>query len=143
VLSIEGGIMPTKFYTPYGWRGEKYEETKNLPLKEIAKLIRKEIKQKFPDVKVSIRTKHFSGGCSIDVTIKQAPFKIINPEWDYTSPYTVDKYTKEARELLKEIEKIVNQYRYDDSDAQIDYFDTNFYSHVCFDWELEKEELNF
>jgi len=35
--------------------------------------------------------------------------------------------TKEAHELLVKVNQIIRQYRYDNSDPQTDYFDTNFY----------------
>ena len=35
--------------------------------------------------------------------------------------------TRKAWNVLKRVVEIANSYRYDDSDAQIDYFDTNFY----------------
>lgn len=38
--------------------------------------------------------------------------------------------TEETREALKKIYNFINSYNYDDSDAQIDYFDTNFYIHM-------------
>lgn len=68
------------FYTSNGWKGEKYETTKDLSTTEIAKLIRKEIKECFPNIKVSVRTQYFSGGSSIDVYITNAGFKPINPQ---------------------------------------------------------------
>lgn len=33
-------------------------------------------------------------------------------------------------EVLKDVNNLVNSYNYDDSDAMIDYFDTNFYVHI-------------
>jgi ATP-dependent phosphoenolpyruvate carboxykinase len=127
-----------KFYTPYGWKGDKYDETKHLPIKEIAKLIKKEIQKKFPDIKVSVRSKIYSGGQSIRITIKEVPFRVINPEWGQ-SFYVTRKYTKEAERLIEEIEKIANRYRFSDCDPMIDYFHTNFYLTVEFDSKLEKQ----
>ena len=112
-----------KFYTPYGWKGDKYEKTKHLPIKEIAKLIKKDIQKKFPDIKISVRSKVFSGGQSIRITIKEVPFRVINPKWDQ-SIYVTRKYTKEGEKLIEEIEKIVNRYRFSDCDPIIDYFHT-------------------
>jgi hypothetical protein len=40
-----------------------------------------------------------------------------------------DYMTERAREVLTDISILVLSYRYDDSDAMIDYFDTNFYPH--------------
>ncbi len=38
--------------------------------------------------------------------------------------------TEQTREALKKIYNFINSYNYDDSDAQTDYFDTNFYVHM-------------
>lgn len=44
--------------------------------------------------------------------------------------YHIDFYksfTQETRELLQKIKSIIESYRYDESNAMVDYFDTNFY----------------
>ena len=43
--------------------------------------------------------------------------------------YYIECMTDRAREVLEDIKRLVESYRYDDSDAMVDYFDTNFYSH--------------
>jgi hypothetical protein len=132
----------SEFYTQNGWKGEKYNG--DLSTKDIAKLIRKEIRTKYPKMKISVRTSHFSGGSSIDVTIQDCGFDPIHPEWD---PYEVSidhknpLYTEEAESLIKSLEKIGNQYRWDDSDGMVDYFNCNFYFDVAFDWEFERKRL--
>lgn len=47
---------------------------------------------------------------------------------------------KRVRALLKQLEGIAEEYRRDDSDIQTDYFNCNFYLHVKFDHELERED---
>jgi len=42
-------------------------------------------------------------------------------------PWYYDYMTNEARQVLSDVQDFVNSYRYDDSDAMYDYFDTNFY----------------
>lgn len=51
------------------------------------------------------------------------------------------RYTIQAKFLRNTLEKILNSYKYDDSDGMIDYFRTNFYGAVVFDWNLEKSEV--
>jgi len=134
-----------QFYTQNGWVGSKYQETKHLSTPEIAKLIRREIKKKFPNIKVSIRSKYFSGSSSITCTIKDLPFNPINPEYDPAKPVHLIgyncRYTKQYIDLVKEIEKIGDQYRFDDCDPGIDYFHVNFYWSVQLAWEAEKRFL--
>jgi len=128
-------------YTRNAWAGEKYKVTKGMSTAQIAKLIRSELKEKFPKVKFSIRTQLYAGGSSINVHIKWLPFNPLNPAWnknDYDLR-AAPRYKAECTELLKDVEHIVNQYRYSDSDGMVDYFDTNFYSHVSLDWEYERD----
>jgi hypothetical protein len=141
-----------EFYTQNGWEGKKYQETKNLPLKEIAKRVKKEVLAKHPYINISVKTDHFSGGSSLDVHITAYPKQFLEKKLLYTemSHLPEDKIPKyawvasedeNAKALLKDIEHIVNQYRYDDSDSMIDYFSNNFYSSVLFDHDLRKIEL--
>jgi hypothetical protein len=146
---------PSHNYTKEGWEGHKYRNTKNLALKEIAKMIKAEIQKEHPEITVSVTTKHFSGGRSLDVEITQAPFKLIKKKCIYPemANLTEDKipkyawgfdYLPEAKKVLDDIKGICNQYNYDDSDGMIDYFDTSFYNDVTYSWELmhlEEKEL--
>lgn len=60
-----------EFYTQNGWKGEKYD--RNLNIKTIAKLVREQLKEEFPDCKFSVTKKEFSGGCSLTVIVKETP----------------------------------------------------------------------
>ena len=131
----------SEFYTRNGWEGKRYKEAKDLPLKEIAKRIKQEIRQKHPDITVSVRTEHFANGCAINVTIKDCPFNPINPEWNNRDTQINRIYTEQARALLKDIEHIGNQYKRSDSDGMIDYFNESFYYSVNFDWELKHNAM--
>lgn len=48
----------------------------NLSTTEIAKLIRKELKEKFPQCKFSVRSEYYSMGSSITISIMKANFKV-------------------------------------------------------------------
>ena len=48
------------FYSAYGWEGSRYDV--NLTLKEIAKIVRAYVKEKYPTCKFSIRT-HYASMC--------------------------------------------------------------------------------
>jgi|SRR6185437_2116435 len=92
--------------------GAKYEQTKNMDIAEIAKLIRQDIKQKHPAAaKSSVRIERFSNGRSIDVVVKG-----IN--------------AIHAEQVKQDVEDIVAAYNFDDSDAMSDYFHVRFYSSV-------------
>lgn len=134
--------MVKEFYTEYGWKGSEYEQTKNLSLKEIAKRIKHELKDKFQGFKFSVRTHHYSGGCSIRLYVTGVPegFRILRlAEPEYAGEKRV-LHTEEAEKVIKQLYAIVNKYRYDDSDGMIDYFSTNFYCSPSFDFDLEAPE---
>ncbi len=139
--------------------GEKYQESKNLTIKEITALVRKEIRVEFKGWKISVSKETYAGGASINVNIKDSPIKLYNSEYarlkqledhgsavrEYTDQafksydITLDSliYTDEGAVVLKRLKEIVEQYNFDDSDSMIDYFHVNYYSHVGVDWEAE------
>jgi len=125
--------------------GERYTETRDLSTTQIAALIRKEIREWFPTIKVSVRTEYFSGGSSIDIWVKSCDFNPINPRWDprdYVTPmYNNPRYTDRGRQLLKDFEQIANKYNRDNSDSSIDYFDVRFYLSVEYDSDFERQNI--
>lgn len=89
----------------------------------------------------------FAGGQSIDVRITSAPgLTIVNREWlthNRDMPYenhNIPHLTQEASDLVKRLERMMNQYNRDNSDSSVDYFDVHFYSHVTFDYDLTHAE---
>jgi hypothetical protein len=119
--------------------GSKYNETSHLSITEVAKLIRVELKNAYPKVKLSVKTSKYSGGCSLDVEIKSVdsnPFSVeynqflgsnkpLN-EWNFSK----EKYNAAFLAMKTNIKSIVEQYNFDDSDTQSDYFSVAFYSNV-------------
>ena len=91
---------------------------KNLPMKEIAKLIRKDLKEHFPNCKFSVRSGYSGVYGRIDVTVKELTPKYVNDDGE------IDPYTEEL------IEWVLGTYNYDESDIMTDYFDMNFMSFI-------------
>ena len=60
-----------KFYTDFGWEGSRYDS--DLTLKEIAIIIRKYVKEKYPTCKFSIRTKYASMCQELHIELKEFP----------------------------------------------------------------------
>jgi len=133
-----------QFYTQNGHQGEKYEDTKGLTTVQIAKLIRQEIKKKYPTMKIYVRSHLYSGGSSIYVRIKDCGFNPLNPEWNprEVSNIKIHRYNEKARKLQEELQKIGEKYNYSDCDGMIDYFNVRFWLSVEFDWEMERVWLN-
>lgn len=131
--------------------GTKYKS--GMDTAEIAKRIRADIKRAQADgalpasLKVSVRTSRFSMGSSIDVTIQSAPVQIHESAFIAHEVatkgrefYSGNRHTPAARALLEKIEAIGDDYRRTDSDLQSDYYNTNFYLHVKFEWDLEQAD---
>jgi hypothetical protein len=120
--------------------GSKYDETSNLGITEIAKLVRKELKDVYPKTKFSVKVDKYSGGCSLDVKIVDIDFNPYSDKfnaflesnasfsaWNESSSAKFNDKYEAMRDYIK---AILNQYNYDDSDPQTDYFSVKFYSHV-------------
>ena len=111
--------------------GNKYNS--DLSTVECAKLIRKELKEKFKNIVFSIHSEYYSMGSSITIRILNCGFNFVNPLYN-SNNFSVDVpyYTEKALQLLNEIKKTAQQYNYDRSDSQTDYFDNHFYLDVDF-----------
>jgi len=130
--------------------GEKYDA--NLSTTDIAKRFRADVKDaikagKLPKgLKLSVRTSYYAGGSSIRVYVQAAPFRVMNPEAVIASierPMAYERasrHTAEAMALTSQLEKMLAAYNHDGSEAQVDYFDVNFYGFVDIDHDLEHAE---
>jgi hypothetical protein len=145
-----------RFHSAGHWQGSKYEQARRLDLAEIAKLMREDIKisrkvgKSAPgatdlavldpiadapaQIKVSIRSRYFSGGGAIDIVIRN-----VSAEWGWTegeidngySDGRVHKIATPAFAAYKAaIDEIHSAYNYDNSDAQVDYFDRHYWGSV-------------
>lgn len=118
---------------------------RNLDIKDIAKLVRKDLKKEFgKDCKFSVRIHRYSGGQSLTVSCKEATDDIIYSyeelcdkadfeRLQYDNPqlyeYLDKTYQKEqylTDETLARIKEIVEYYNYDESDIYYDYYDVGF-----------------
>lgn len=133
-------------------KGKKYDY--NLDIKEIAKRVRKQIKEKFPDITVSVTIRRFSGGQSMDMEIKKLPFipysfafidlieqqQTIHPKTDHLIRTNQSMYNEAYTKLVDALKSMANAYNYDNSDPMTDYFDVNFYGpHPQLSWQFENE----
>jgi len=56
----------------------------------------------------------------------------INSDWELTD---------NGKEIIKKINEIANKYNWDNSDTMTDYFDVNYYFHLCLgDWDKPFED---
>jgi hypothetical protein len=141
----------------------KYEQ--GLDISEIAKRLRKEIRaavkaEELPKCKYSVRISRYSMGQSLSVSVTETPFPIHNRRYLeleheilygdnsreqvrdlYTKKEETERWTQEAIDLIKTLEGMVDQWNYDGSDSQTDYFNVNYSSNVDYDAHDEWVEM--
>ena len=126
-----------EFYTAWGWAGSRYD--RNLSTKDIAALVREYCKSHWNQWRFSVRSHYFSGGSEIRIELKGGPIECgtVNPTNDFDRKYGAqtsyryhdhdDRVDPMAEVVMKDVVEYCQSFNYDDSDGQIDYFDTNFY----------------
>ena len=139
-------------------RGSKYDATRDLDIKEIAKLVRADIKQaikvgRLPKgTKTSVKIDRFSMGQALDITIKAIPCTIYNPNYVKATANFTDYHCDEASEIrqnegqfsrdlqsaMKALESIGHAYNRSNNDSMSDYSDNRFYLHVKVDYDLKE-----
>lgn len=120
----------SEFYTQNGWKGDNYRSDRST--KEIAKILREYVKRVYPDHKFSITTEYFSGGSSINVALMAAPYEALRDGSTHRgmNQFAMKEdpvFAPRAVEVMRNVNRLIKSYRYDDSDGMIDYFNTNFY----------------
>jgi hypothetical protein len=135
-----------------GTVGAKYNT--DLDIKEIAKLVRKDIKAAVKagslpkEMKVSVRVKRYSGGQSLNLNVKSFPGGFLNPA--YVKAVKVNphlcyteyppRYYLHVSRALTTLDNLANAYNYNNSDTMVDYFDVNYYVSVNVDVFVECKE---
>lgn len=131
------------FYTQNGWRGSRYKT--GLTTKDIAKIVRNYIKQVYPTYRFSVTSSY----STIDIALMEYPIELLNEALTENKKEAYTQYLLKREhqlnhyciskddwinpiilEVLEDINNLLNSYRYDDSNAMIDYFDTNFYPSI-------------
>lgn len=139
-------------------RGSKYDATRGLDIKEIAKLVRADIKQAIKSgrlpkgTKTGVKIDRYSMGCSLNISIKSIPGTIFNPNYvaatqsftDYHNDEasevrrTEGQYTQDVDSALKTLETIAHAYDRNNSDSMSDYSDVRFHLSVELDYDFRE-----
>lgn len=124
--------------------------------KEIAALIRNELKVKLPEWRFSVSMKSFSMGSSITVALMSGPEQAFEPWPEDTNGFAwkmdipgyaqLNQYqfrtnnddrmtngyylTPAVWDVMTQVNAIVQKYHWDKSDIQSDYYACNFYYHL-------------
>ncbi len=152
-IAEAGGKTPA--HIDRRWYGAKYDHTNKLTTVDIAKLIREEIKLlrkiaksagaiadetalKAVDpigdmpaqIKISVRSQYYSGGSSIDITVKNVPLR-----WGFVPAAQPTEYRRYDRSpalnaLTMALRSAMSAYNHDGSDILSDYWDVRFMGFV-------------
>jgi hypothetical protein len=114
--------------------GNKYQEVKSLSVVEIAKLVRKDLKQ-FNDCKFSVT----SDRNTISIYLKDSPLNRLEIYDQSQELGWGGKVISIEKDLRKKVKEILDQYNYNNSEIMTDYFDVNFYSYFYLDSNLENK----
>ena len=120
--------------------GSKYNQVKDLDIKDIAKLVREDLK-KFKDCKFSVSIHRYANGRSLIIKLTQC--SDLNKIQIYNSEYCSNKPIL-SNNFQDEVKSIIDQYNFDKSHLQSDYYHVNFHYHLWIDSDLEtklKEKL--
>lgn len=132
--------------------GNKYEETKDLDVADIAKLVRKDIADAKKSgalpkgLKTSVKISRYAGGQSLRVIIKdlddmdiftQGAKDHIKETGCIFQYRPIDTYNEKFVQMKKTLEAIHESYNFDKSDSMTDYFHVNYYGQVELDYELK------
>lgn len=125
-------------------KGSKYDAT--LDVKDIAKLMRADIqaaiaRNALPHGKYSVTIERFSGGRAIRMEVKELEFPVLDKDAvknslanpDNRNGYPLSKIGELTKQVLQQIH---NDYNYDNSQPETDYFNVNYYGHAEFSWKL-------
>lgn len=102
------------------------------PPADIARDIRNDLKTlraggELPrDVKISVRTHTYAGGCSIHVSLSGWPEERIWQDGVDAYGMPTRRETEEAAALRKKVEEVRNSYNRDTSDPSMDYFNADY-----------------
>lgn len=116
-----------KFYTDLGWEGSNHDW--NRSLKEVAKIVRTYVKEKYPTYKFSVRTSYASMCQELHVELKESPIEVYKPfeeltsddfseigkrlfMWDYDIENRLNFLNASAEEKKKVIEESKSKYAY-------------------------------
>jgi hypothetical protein len=126
----------------YGYKFVGVNYDSKLETKEIASLIRKELKTRFQEIKFSVKSTYNT----INIYIVSSPYNYSTLDYNFNQSDEARKEVKDKnKELLSILDyctKLLNSYNFDDSDSQSDYFHTNYYGYAEIAYDYIQTEQN-
>ena len=111
--------------------GSKYREVEDLKVKEIAKLIRQDLK-KFKGCKFSVKSTYNSVNVKLTDCDDVKKYFYIWEGVNQKDPRYIDTFHKEVKSIM-------NQYNFDNGDSMSDYWHQNFFAFFDLDFPLLKK----
>ena len=111
--------------------GSKYREVEDLKVKEIAKLIRQDLK-KFKGCKFSVKSTYNSVNVKLTDCDDVKKYFYIWEGVNQKDPRYIDTFHKEVKSIM-------NQYNFDNGDSMSDYWHQNFFALFDLDFPLLKK----
>lgn len=102
-----------------------------LSVKEIAAIVRKHLKERFPECKFSVTSKHDSINCYLMAAPYAKCTETKDSFGDWLTRQQVDDLQPEIAAIIDYARAYLNSYDYNDSDPYTDYFSRNFYGWVA------------
>jgi hypothetical protein len=114
--------------------GNKYKQVKDLPQKEINKLIKQDLK-KFKDCTFSVYSSHPGAIIIKLMSCNNSNYFELHQGYD-------SKIVRMKNDFMKEIKDIANKYNFNNSDIMSDYSHVNFYVNIIFDYAFADQIEN-
>ena len=111
--------------------GSKYREVEDLKVKEIAKLIRQDLK-KLKGCKFSVKSTYNSVNVKLTDCDDVKKYFYIWEGVNQKDPRYIDTFHKEVKSIM-------NQYNFDNGDSMSDYWHQNFFAFFDLDFPLLKK----
>lgn len=102
-----------------------------LSVKEIAAIVRKHLKERFPECKFSVTSKHDSINCYLMAAPYAKCTESKDSFGDWLPRHEIDRRQPEIAAIIDYARAYLNSYDYNDSDVYTDYFCRNFYGWVA------------
>lgn len=117
--------------------GAKFEATKDMRIAEVAKLIRKDLKDQFPGLKFKVNSGVSTFHPYVDVTVCSLPAGVtVRNQAPHLAGALRAWMSDEAIALSNAVQAVVNAYNWDNSEPQSDYYNSRFFESVQFASEL-------
>lgn len=153
VYDYKCNSKPVHNYSGNATEGANYRKTRDVDISGIAKMVRAELKRKYPACKFSVTIERYSGGQSLYLSLMEAPFEVAFGQYNlddkrlpfdgysqlnekrFFQPYAEGKnngliLTVSAWEALSYATECASSFNFNDTDSMTDYFHVRFYLHV-------------